>query len=243
MSSTRWTKARLLRHLQLFFPAERGNRVDVAAAAAAMGVSPRTVRRWLQGSPRQKARIPQRRLAQLLAFTTPRPERIEQELQQARYAYEAVQQIRVPRQAGVLDSWRRQQWLDDHLVVVIEVRWHGQRLRQLLAGRATAAKMAEFAKRGRILDQATVPTRFDATLLIQHWLDQLAPWRIRASERMVPSSFTQVWTADAPTTFLGRTAWELQRDLPRFAPDGDEASRRETRATPALTDVGRRARS
>ena len=55
----RWTRARLERVMRLRFGTNRRGHADTAAAAAALGVSQRTVQRWLQGAHgRSRAHLP-----------------------------------------------------------------------------------------------------------------------------------------------------------------------------------------
>lgn len=205
-----WTRARLTRVMSLRFGINQHGGVDTAAAAAAMGVSRRTVQRWLHARHgRSIAHIPAKRLAQLLGLLLPSAETRQREDTTARYAHQAIARISDPGPAGVNPSWTRQKWLEPHRVVVLEVRIHQLRIRQLAVGRDTDTKRRELAKRGRIVDEVVVPTRFHATALTHQVLTDLAPWRFQAGEDQVVAGFTQAWLADAPRTNLTATAQTL----------------------------------
>lgn len=191
--------------MRLRFGTTAAGRVDTGAAAAAMSVSQRTVQRWLHASHgRSLAHLPPPRLQQLIELLLPSARTRAMEAQGARYAYTAIEGLALPRKMGVKPAWERQRWLEQHLVVVLEVKVLNLRVRQLAIGRASSTKLDELRRRGRIVDQAVVPTRFHATALAYRVLTELAPWRYQASATQVAQGFTQTWLADAPDTHLSR---------------------------------------
>lgn len=205
-----WTRARLLRVMAIRFGTNAHGGPNTAAAAAAMGVTQRTVQRWLHGAHgRSLANIPPARLTELLALLQPDPGTVAREAQQARYAAKAIGGLGLGRKAGIKPAWEKQGWLDQHLVVVLEIKVGKHKIRQLAVGRSTVAKMNEFKKRGRIIDQATVPTRFHATVLTHKVLTDQGPWRFQAGADQVLQGYTQAWIADGPTTYLGRDARQI----------------------------------
>ena len=211
-----WTRARLERVMCLRFGFARDGSSDTAAAAAAMGVSRRTVQRWLHAeSGRSLARIPPKRLEQLLVMLLPSQETQDKEAQQDRYAAKAIAGLHLPRKMGIKPAWERQRWLEQHLVVVLEIRVRHLRIRQLAIGRSSLSKLDEFKRRGRIIDQATVPTRFHATRLAHRTLSELSQWRFQAGEDQVLQGFTQAWLADAPPTHLSRWSQDLEEQSRR----------------------------
>lgn len=205
-----WTRARLERVMCLRFGFSRTGGVDIAAAAAGLGVSPRTVRRWLHGSGRSLAHIPQRRLEQIVAVLQPGDELLIREAQKERYARAALSGPTQP-------AWTAQGWLEPHLVAVVQIRVNDRvRIRQLAITRATSIKgWAEIKRRGRVVDQVQVATRFHATVVCHQVLDSVKPWRFVASPDLVAHSYTQSWTADAPRTQLAAVAAAVQAELPQ----------------------------
>lgn len=205
-----WTRARLVRVLRLCFGSTPTGGVDTAAVAAAMGVSRRSVQRWLHAPHgRSRAPIPPARLAHLIELTQPASLTLRREVQGADYALDAIARIGLGRGRGVLPSWRERRWLEPHLVVVLEVQVADQKIRQVLLGRADLGRLDGFRRRGRILDQTTVPTRFHATVLIHQVLSARQPWRYQARPGQVAAAYTQAWLTDAPATHLSRDAQEL----------------------------------
>lgn len=212
-----WTRARLGRVLGLRFGLAHNGHPDTAAVAQAMGVSRRTVQRWLHApSGRSLAHIPPRRLEQLLALLRPSEETLLKEEQQARYATKAIEGLHLPRKMGVKPAWEKQRWLEPHTVSILEVNLgQGLRIRQVTTGRTSTLDTAELRRRGRVLHQVQVPTRFHATLLIHAVLQQVGPWRFHAGVDQVRQGFTQAWIADAPEVDLASLAGEQEEQLGR----------------------------
>lgn len=203
-----WTRARLARVMSLRFGTNSRGHVDADAAAAALGVSPRTVRRWLAGRHgRQLAHIPPRRLRQLIEVLQPATERRRDEQQQADYAREAIEQLKLPRKLGVLPSWEKRRWTEPHVVAVLGIRKHG--IRQLAVMRSGGRTSDALRRRGQVLDFVVVPTRFHATVLVHRMLTELGPWRFQAKPGSVLQGVTQAWLDDAPPVDLAATYTDL----------------------------------
>lgn len=199
-----WTRARLQRVLGLRFGVSARGHVDVDAVAQAMGVSTRTVQRWLAGSSgRSLAHLPPRRLQQLITLLLPSEETLRDEARAATYARKAISQLRLGRKRGILPVWEERRWLEDHLVAVIAVKDVG--IRQLAVTRTSANASDQLGRRGRVVDFVVVPTRFHATVLTHAVLTELGPWRFRALPGTVKQGPTLCWLDDAPPTNLSAT--------------------------------------
>lgn len=212
-SGPMWTRARLGRVLGLRFGLARNGHPDTVAVSQAMGVSRRTVQRWLHAaSGRSLAHIPPRRLEQLLTLLRPSEETLLKEEQQARYAAKAVDGLHLPRKMGIKPSWERQRWLEPHTVSILEVNLgKGLRIRQVTTGRTSTLDTAELRRRGHVLHQVQVPTRFHATLLTHSVLQHVGPWRFHAGTDQLQQGFTQAWIADAPEVDLHSLAHQQQQ--------------------------------
>ena len=216
MSGPVWTRARLERVMCLRFGFAQDEGADTLAAADAMGVSRRTIQRWLHARHgRSLAHIPPKRLDQLIELLLPSEETRLKEAQQARYATKAIGGLHLPRKMGIKPAWEQQRWLEQHIVAVLEVKVHQLRIRQLAIARAETSKVNDLKRRGRIVDNAIVPTRFHATVLAHKVLTELAPWRFQASPDQVIQGFTQAWLADAPDTTLGLWARQIEEETGR----------------------------
>lgn len=171
--------------------------VDVAAVAESVGVSTRTVQRWLAGNNRCKAAIPHSRLVQLFR---PPADTQRRSQQGADYAREAITKIALPKGRGIVPSWRTRGWLEPHVVAVLDL--HGLPLRQVLISNGTSRSMADIRRRGEIVDVTTVPTRFHATVLVHELLLKIGPWQVLPTVETLQQGRTQVWADDAPTIDL-----------------------------------------
>lgn len=217
-TSPTWTRARLERVMALRFGTTPTGHLDTKAVAAEMGVTPRTVQRWLHAAHgRSIAHIPPRRLARLLELLTPGEDVLVDEDKKARYAARAIADLGLGREMGVNPAWKKQRWLEQHLVVVLEIKVGRHKIRQLAVSRAEVAKTSELKKRGAIVDQAVVPTKFHATILTHQVLADVRPWRFRAQPGQVLQGHTQSWLADAPDTNLTATFHALTHPQPAIA--------------------------
>lgn len=232
MKAPTWTRARLQRVLCLRFGFSAAGGVDTSAVAAEMGVTRRTVQRWLHASHgRSLAQIPPRRLEQLLGLCLPDAETRAQEEHQDGYARRAIANLGLPRQAGVKPAWKKQRWLELHVVAVIEVRVRNLRIYQLALGRSDFGaaesaggeevlgiprpdrKLLSFTKRGKIVDHLSVPTRFHATVLSHRVLADLGEYRFAAGTDQVTQGYTKAWLADAPLVDLQETYTRVSSSL------------------------------
>lgn len=205
-----WTRARLQRVMALRFGTTSRGHLDVKAVAGEMGVTPRSVQRWLHAAHgRSLAHIPPKRLKQLLELLVPDQDVLLDEAKKGRYAARAIKDLELGRKMGTNPAWEKQRWLEQHLVVVLEIKVNGHKIRQVAVTRADVAKIEQLKKRGTVVDQAVVPTKFHATVLIHRVLTDMGPWRFRALPGQVAQGYTQAWLDDAPTTNLGATFHDL----------------------------------
>ncbi len=205
----RWTTTQLAGALAIRFGTTTAGTPDTATAAAEMGVSRRTVQRWLHGSRRARAHIPAARLTQI---TCPDPQVLRQEDLSARYARDAIARIALPREKGIEESWRTRRWLEPHLVAVLDVpipQLGRVRIRQASITRGVDRAMKALRRRGEVIDFTVVPTRFHATVLVHELLARLGPWRLLPREGFVPSGRSTSWSATAATPDLDHLVSEL----------------------------------
>lgn len=193
----RWTRKRLVGLLESCYGVTVRGAVNADAVAQALGVTPRTVHRWMAGSNRRKAAIPSIRLEQLVS---PPTEIALRHQQQVDYAQDAVAEIGLPKGRGILPAWRTNGWLDSHVVAVIAPK--GTPWRQLVVSNGSARSMTELRRRGDILDLTTVPTRFHGVVLAHEVFRTVHPWRVYPSATKLKTGRTQVWANDAPAVDL-----------------------------------------
>ena len=228
-----WTRARLARVMSLKFGSAEDGGPDTARAAEAMGVSRRTVQRWLHaGHGRSLAHIPVRRREQLITLLLPDAGTLAKEEQQGRYARKAIEGLSLPRKMGTMPAWERQRWLEPHLIAVVEISVGPLKIRQLAIARNEPQRTAGIFKRGKVVDQTVVPTRFHATVLAQEALTDVRPWRFQAGVDQVQQGFTQAWMVETttPRTHLTTSGILLDREVKGTSNDHQPRRRRPRRA-------------
>jgi len=198
--------------MQVRFGTNVRGEIDVDAAAAALGVTPRTVRRWLVASSgRSLAHIPPKRLEQLIELLLPDEGVLAREQQGVEYARRAITALGEPRGLGVLPAWKAQHFDQPHEVAVISIP--GISVRQVTISWVSATRRIGFKRRGRVLDKVVVPSRFHATVLAYQVLQDVGPWRFRATRRQARQGYTWAWMAGAPRVRLAETAQRCGVDV------------------------------
>ena len=202
----RWTRARLIAMLlECYGPTPRGT-VDVALVAHYAQVSTRTVRRWISADPAgsRRAMIPDSRLTQLQRGPAEVERRNEQQYTHALSALESIS-----NDAAILPAWRKQGWLDPHTVAIIAI--HNRPWHQIAVTNGTRRALRELHRRGATVDHLTVPTRFDAWILMHAAMTRQAAWRVHPAAHLLQVGRTQVWMADAPPVDLHGLGSRLAR--------------------------------
>lgn len=198
----RWTRSRARRLLILAGADDGAGHLDTTEVAARVDRSRRTVQRWFHGHP--NALLPPSARQRVAAALAPDDFTRRREQDRTRYAADAVERRRLPKGRLVPDSWRKQGWLDDHVVAVLH---HTHlRVRQVAAVKFTSRSIAELRRRGDVDDVATVPGRFEADLVVAAVLEQVDAWRIAVDPLLLQQGHTMVWTDDAPEVTLTRLA-------------------------------------
>ena len=195
-----WGDRRLGVVLALAFDAfGRRGRADANKIAAAAGVSPSTVRRWIRGP------LPERRRAEIARLVLPPSSALEQEQRELSYARDALRDIYGLEATPVDEAWRRQGWLEPHLLAVVHIDRLGicvARIARADGDQKTLERMR--AGGGVIIDQDIFPNRFAAQVAKGELLEQVAAWRVVLPHGTLPRGRTEAWLADAPRR---RVSW------------------------------------
>lgn len=208
-----WTRGQLEHRLVAAAGRSRGVLYDerrgpnTAVAGKYLGISERTVRRWLVGDPDEVVGMrPASREAVHLRLR-PSERKLQQEQLDRAYALEALAELRLPkRRQRIPDAWRDEGWLAPHMVAVLDKPYlHARQITALRIGERNLQRMNH---RGQVLSFTEVPTWFHATVLLAAALEAVDVWRVR-----VPRSFLKYqqgenhcWMADAPEVNLGPLA-------------------------------------
>lgn len=192
----RWTHHRVRWALAIVYGTNRRGGVDTAAVAARLGVSQRTVQRWLAGGPRST--VPPSYLARISTALLPSEVALRHEEQEAVYAREAIAQLALGRGRGVLPAWSQQRWVEPHAVLVLAP--HLPQVLQVAFCRDDQRPIYEMRRRGDVLDSVVVANRFHAIVVVHALLEQVRQWRIGAGVPL-PTGVTRAFAAfaDRPT--------------------------------------------
>lgn len=210
--------------LKLLTGSRPDERLDTAAAAQLVRVSPRTIQRWLPTNrSRRKPAAPNRtHAATITAAALPSPLRLRHEEQAADYAVVARQRISVPRGRGILPEWRNQGWLDPHVVMILNYERLG--IQQVSSSRidivASELRLLGDPQRpplrrrggGVAVSSVTVTDGFAATVLKHAVLRIVHNWRIRPGGSLVPRGSTHLWLASLTAPDLRELAVQLSLD-------------------------------
>lgn len=195
-----WTRDQLaVALLMLFGPARRGG-PDTAAAAAELGVSRRTVQRWLRAPSGARAPMSSTHAEAVRGLAGVDEQVRRDEQRTAGYARDALARIALPKGRGVLPAWREQQWLDQHVVTITELD-HG--IRQVALTRVTSRSRN---RDGHVVAFRVVPTRFHAQLLVHEVLTAVSPCRVRGRALAPKQGSTRTWLPGAPNVDLDELA-------------------------------------
>ena len=199
-AATTWTRDQLAVALLMLFGSARHGGPDTAAAAAELGVSRRTVQRWLRARADDRPPMSATHITQLQALARPDEQVRRDEQRTAGYARDALARIALPKGRGVLPAWREQQWLDQHLVTITELD-HG-----VLQASLTRVTSRSRPRDGRVVAFRVVPTRFHAQLLVHEVLTAVSPWRVRGRALAPKQGSTRTWLPGAPDVDLDELA-------------------------------------
>lgn len=194
-----WDAGRLGRVLELQFnaPGKRGH-VDAAKVAAELGVSTRTVQRWVRGP------LPASRRAQFERLVLPGDPAIEQEERELAYAREALRDV-YGLGSPMNPDWAKEGWLEPHLLAVVEFDRLGVCVPRLaIANGGTKMRERLRAGGGVIVDQDLFPNRFAAQIAKAELLESVRRWRVVMPHGLLARGRTEAWLRDAPRR---RVSW------------------------------------
>lgn len=195
----------------------RRGRVDAPRAAAQLGVSPSTVRRWVRQG------IPARRLPEIQERILPPASMFAQEQRELAHARESLWDI-VDRGAPVNPAWVKQGWLKPHTLAIVLLSDRGvcvPRISRIGSGRSGERLTAAG---GVIIEQLEFRNRFRAQVAKGEMLEAVRDWRIMIPSGQIHPGRTQAWLADAPRPTLDHLRDHPQVKIPVTKPRKRSAS-------------------
>lgn len=190
-----WTLPDLQVAIAAAFGSRRSGYPNVDPVAAALGVSPRSVHRWLSGQ-NQPAVGRRSALRHLLLPEAAVLRRQERDADVARIALTAMSARRAKKATA---HWRRQGWGEKHLVRML----YNER-RQICCVTlhlVDRVKAPSLPGSWRDIEALTVPSRPLGVLVRSSLLDAVADFRIRVDPAFCPVP-TMCWLASAPRPSL-----------------------------------------
>ena len=187
------TPAQLRHILAAHYPGP-GGRLDTHAAAAGLGVSERTIRRWTSDTTTTgytEAQV-QRRIGPLL----PSALVLNDEANRLERDVEGIGWLKKDR-SRVPVLWRNNGWLKPFHVYLVALPRYG-----VCTVRITAKAELINGRDGSVVEHLVFPTRIHAEAHVLAMLAQLRPWRLVAPEWWKLAAPTRCWLVTAPDSAL-----------------------------------------
>lgn len=190
-----WTRGQLRVVLELTFGRTSAGHPNTLAAAKALKVSRRSVQRWIAGDAGDTPHLSPSHWASVLGASRPDDDAMENERGALNYAHTAIEGINRRRHKNVLPAWKKQGWLDPHMVVILDFPQFG--FRQVASAKVTSRGFSEVHRRGNLIEQRVVANKFAASILTYELLAAIDPWRLCVPADLVRQGRTWAWLADA----------------------------------------------
>lgn len=182
--------------------------VDKSAASARLGVSSRTIQRWIRDG------IPDKRLSDVVSVVRPPQGAFVQEKNDLINDWNAVDVIARNRE-GAHDLWGDRGWLEPHDLAIVELADAPVRtvrianssratrlLRRLKAGHNLNGEekraIRELSAGGQIIDILTFPNRFSASIARGEILNDVYAYRINLPEGKIKRGGSKAWLSEGP---------------------------------------------
>ena len=206
MSARAWTLEEIQLAVRLAYGVRRSGHPNVGPVAEQLGVSERSVQRWLAGSAQPRPE----RLEQLRAALMPAEGVLRRQEQDVAVARSAVPALRARRAAKATAHWRRESWHKPHLLLVLEREDLGICCPTIrLENRVNPLTRPAVWK---VVESVETKTRPEAVLIRAELLNSVGPWRLRVDQCWSDSS-SMCWLSTAPRPSLLELATRVRTAL------------------------------
>lgn len=187
-----WTTSELRRAIWLGYGGISPRRPATPQVAAEIGVSVRSLQRWLSG----RSHPSPQHAAALRAALAPPVDVLARQAQDRKHAIAAVRELARTRYRPASKQWRTLGWHQPHDLRLL----HHERLGILrtVVGLAAPAKPFVIPAGWTEREVTHFPNRPAAVVAKHEILDRVAPWRIRARADLVADGRHEVWLDVAP---------------------------------------------
>lgn len=192
-------------------------RLDAGAAGERLGVSASTVRRWVRNG------VPARRRAEVLGLVAPTAQRLEQEEHELRSAREALWDIS-GRGAGVNPAWKRDGWLEPHMLTIVLLQDRGVLVPRITRGGSKDSSRRLRADGGVVIESIEFRNRFRAQVARGELLQAVSEWRVVVPAGGISRGGPQAWLQEAPRPSLDWFRDNPQVKIPVTKPRRRKAS-------------------
>lgn len=188
-----WSSDQLRHAMWLALPPTSAGNPAIATAASIVGVSPRSVQRWLAGDS-----VPSvAHTIALRAAVFPSREVLEQQQDERRWAWESAAVIGARGGRGVNDVWRQQGWHKPHLLRILKHQEWG--LERPFVGLGNPAKRYYPPGGWAVVSEETFPHRPAALIAKHDKLDEVAANRVAVRADLVSSGRHECWLTSTQT--------------------------------------------
>ncbi len=188
-----WSAGELRQAIWLGYGGISPRRPATSQIAAEIGVSVRSLQRWLSG----RSHPSPQHAAALRAALAPPSDVLARQAQDRTHAIAAVRELARTRYRPASKQWRAQGWHQPHDLRLL----HHERLGILRTVVGIAAPVKPFVTPTgwTQLEVAHFPNRPTAVVAKHEILDRVAPWRIRTRAGLVADGRHEVWLDIAPS--------------------------------------------
>lgn len=189
-----WTPAELRRAIWLGYGGHSPDRPATGRLAAEVGVSARSLQRWLRGDSLPSAE----HAAQLRAALAPPRDVLTRQDQDRQHARAAVVQLEHDPSGTAAATLRKMKWDQPHTVWIIQN--DDLQIRRVTVTRSRPARPIEIPPGWYLVDRHAYSSRPLAVLARTKILEAVGPWRILVRPEVVGKGRHEAWLASAPKT-------------------------------------------
>lgn len=195
-AARRWSAGELRQAIWLGYGGISPRRPATVRVAAEIGVSARSVQRWLAGRSQPSAG----HAAALRAALAPPSDVLVRQAQDHKHAIAAARELARTRYRPASKQWRTQGWHQPHDLRLL----HHERLgiARTVVSRATAAKPFAIPAGWTSLEVVRYPNRPTAIMAKHELLERVAPWRVRVRPDLAVDGRHEMWLDTGPPATL-----------------------------------------
>lgn len=171
--------------------------VKAEYAAARLGVSASTVRRWVRNG------VPEARMADVVHLVRPPRGAFEQERRDLAIARSYSADYRAGR-SPFMAEWQRLGWVEPHLVAIVAIRGTSVLVARIANANGDVRSKRRLSAGGEVVELVKFRTKFHADAARLELLEDVHDWRLQLPPGRVSRGGGKAWLAEAPRKGLER---------------------------------------